>query len=113
MLDRAKHRTGRRLPYARNINVRWGHVETDNLSEVHFDDDEQDRFGLRRIDVLVSDCREPGRVAVFGSRLPELKYQKALHRVRFTVKQAFIRIHYSYSSRLILTNQQLHEDTTL
>ena len=85
MLDKAKHQTGRRLPYLRNVNVRWGSIETDDLLEMHFEDDELERFGLKSGDVLVCEGGEPGRAAVWSGHLPNLKFQKALHRVRFKV----------------------------
>ena len=83
MLDKQKHRTGRQLPYLRNINVRWGRVDTDDLLEMFFKNDELKRYGLLPCDVLVCEGGEPGRAAVWDGRIPELKYQKALHRVRF------------------------------
>jgi type I restriction enzyme S subunit len=83
MLDKAKHRTGRRLPYLRNINVRWGTVDTSDLLEMNFDDDELDRFGLKKGDVLVCEGGEPGRAAVWNDSIPNIKYQKAIHRIRF------------------------------
>jgi type I restriction enzyme M protein len=83
MLDKTRHRAGKVLPYLRNINVRWGSVETDDLLEMYFEADELDRFGLRKNDVLVCEGGEPGRAAVWDGRLPDLKFQKALHRVRF------------------------------
>lgn len=61
MLDKAKHRTGKPFPYLRNINVRWGTVDTSDLLEMNFDDDELDRFGLKKGDVLVCEGGEPGR----------------------------------------------------
>jgi type I restriction enzyme S subunit len=83
MLDKVKHLKGRRLPYLRNVNVRWGTVETDDLREMYFEDDELERYGLRAGDVLVCEGGEPGRASVWDGRLPGLKYQKAIHRVRF------------------------------
>src|SRR4051794_28069640 len=59
MLDKAKHQTGRRLPYLRNTNVRWGTIETDDLLEMHFEEDQLDRFGLKANDVLVCEGGEP------------------------------------------------------
>src|SRR6266581_955289 len=83
MLDKAKHRSGRPLPYLRNINVRWGSVNTSDLLEMNFEDDELDRFGLRKGDVLVCEGGEPGRAAVWNGSIPNIKYQKAIHRIRF------------------------------
>jgi type I restriction enzyme S subunit len=83
MLDKSKHRGGRPLPYLRNINVRWGSVDTTDLLEMNFDDDELDRFGLKTGDVLVCEGGEPGRAAVWNDSVPNIKYQKAIHRIRF------------------------------
>ena len=33
MLDKSKHITGSKLPYLRNVNVRWGSVDTSDLLE--------------------------------------------------------------------------------
>lgn len=84
MLDK-KRTSGRLLPYLRNINVRWGSVDTNDLLEMPFEDDELDRFGLKDGDVLVCEGGEPGRAAVWNAEIPNLKFQKALHRVRFRV----------------------------
>jgi len=98
MLDKGKHRSGRRLPYLRNVNVRWGSVDTADLREMHFEDDELDRFGLRSGDVLVCEGGEPGRAAVWSGHLPEMKFQKAIHRVRFTAR---------YDARLLVYQLEL------
>jgi type I restriction enzyme S subunit len=85
MLDGQKHTTGRLFPYLNNISVRWNAVDTSNLPEMYFDDHELDRFGLKAGDVVVCEGGEPGRAAVWDGRLPNLKFQKAVHRVRFNV----------------------------
>lgn len=82
MLDKAKHTTGERLPYLRNINVRWGSINTDDLLEMFFKDSELKRYDLNQGDVLVCEGGEPGRAAVWGGSI-NMKYQKALHRIRF------------------------------
>jgi type I restriction enzyme, S subunit len=83
MLDRQKHFKGNRLAYLRNINVRWGAINTDDLLEMFFKDTELNRYGLEAGDVLVCEGGEPGRAAVWDGSSPDMKYQKALHRVRF------------------------------
>ena len=83
MLDKTKHVTGTKLPYLRNINVRWGTVDFSDLLEMFFEDDELDRYGLVSGDVLVCEGGEPGRSAVYRGEFAQMKYQKALHRVRF------------------------------
>lgn len=85
MLDSKKHTTGKLLPYLNNLAVRWNEVDTSSLPKMYFDDDELDRFGLRAGDVVVCEGGEPGRSAVWDGRLPDLKFQKAVHRVRFNV----------------------------
>ena len=85
MLDSKKHITGNLLPYLNNVAVRWNDVDTSNLPKMYFDDDELDRFGLSAGDVVVCEGGEPGRSAVWDGHLPDLKFQKAIHRVRFNV----------------------------
>ncbi|MDD4350468.1 MAG: restriction endonuclease subunit S [Opitutales bacterium] len=85
MLDKQKHTRGHLLPYLNNLAVRWNEVNTSNLPKMFFNDHELDRFGLRAGDVVVCEGGEPGRSAVWDGRLPDLKFQKAIHRVRFNV----------------------------
>lgn len=85
MLDKQKHTTGHLLPYLNNLAVRWNEVSTSNLPKMYFNERELDRFGLRAGDVVVCEGGEPGRAAVWDGRLPDLKFQKAIHRVRFNV----------------------------
>ena len=85
MLDKQKHTTGHLLPYLNNLAVRWNEVNTSELPKMFFSDRELDRFGLRAGDVVVCEGGEPGRAAVWDGRLPDLKFQKAIHRVRFNV----------------------------
>ena len=76
MLDKNKHVIGRRLPYLRNINVRWGAIHTNDLLEMHFEDDELTRYGLKTGDVLVCEGGEPGRAAVWNGHLPVTRQWK-------------------------------------
>ena len=85
MLDKEKQTTGHLLPYLNNISLRWNEVDTSNLPRMYFRDNELDRFGLRAGDVVVCEGGEPGRSALWDGRLPDLKFQKAIHRVRFNV----------------------------
>lgn len=84
MLDRSKHKSGRKLPYLRNINVRWGSIDTTDLLEMFFKDPaEEEKYSIQQGDVLVCEGGEPGRASVWSGGKTEIKYQKALHRVRF------------------------------
>lgn len=85
MLDQKKHTTGKLLPYLNNLALRWNEVDTSDLPRMFFDDDELDRYGLKKGDVVVCEGGEPGRSAVWDGRLPDLKFQKAIHRVRFSI----------------------------
>jgi type I restriction enzyme, S subunit len=81
MLDKEKNK-GRLLPYLRNPNVRWFEIDTSNLQLMPFEPREDDRYGLRSGDVLVCEGGEPGRAAIWDGRLADVKFQKAIHRVR-------------------------------
>lgn len=85
MLDKEKHTSGHLLPYLNNISLRWNDVDTSNLPQMYFKDSELERFGLKTGDVIVCEGGEPGRSAIWDGRLPNLKFQKAIHRVRFSV----------------------------
>jgi type I restriction enzyme S subunit len=85
MLDEKKQKEGRLLSYINNMSLRWGHVDTSNLPQMYFADNELERYRLRAGDVLVCEGGEPGRAAVWDGRLPDMKFQKAVHRVRFTI----------------------------
>lgn len=81
MLDQAKNK-GEYQPYLANVDVRWGSFNLDNLSEMRFEDDEQDRYGLKYGDLVICEGGEPGRCAIWKDQIPNMKIQKALHRVR-------------------------------
>ena len=83
MLDKQKHTAGMPYRYLRNINVRWGDFDLSDVFEMNFEADELERFSVRTGDVLVCEGGEPARAAVWRSKQTDMKYQKALHRVRF------------------------------
>ena len=85
MLDANRQKSGHLLPYVNNISLRWNEVDTSDLPRMYFKESELERFGLQKGDVLVCEGGEPGRSAVWDGRLPNLKFQKAVHRVRFHV----------------------------
>ena len=81
MLDAAKNR-GEYKPYLANLNVRWGSFDTDNLSLMKFEEDEDERYGIKYGDLIICEGGEPGRCAIWKDQIPDMKIQKALHRVR-------------------------------
>ncbi len=82
MLDKAKHTKGETLAYLRNANVRWNGFDLTDLLTMPFEQHERERFGLVRGDLLVCEGGEPGRAAIWPGSDTEIKYQKALLRVR-------------------------------
>lgn len=83
MLDAAKQ-TGDRRPYLRNQNVRWDDFDLSEVFEMPFESHEIQRYSVAKGDLLICEGGEPGRAAVWDGRIPEVMYQKALHRVRPT-----------------------------
>jgi len=81
MLDKEKNR-GELQPYLANLNVRWGGFDLSNLSTMRFEENESERYGLRSGDLVVCEGGEPGRCAIWRGEVPEMKIQKAIHRVR-------------------------------
>ncbi|MCB9924873.1 MAG: restriction endonuclease subunit S [Planctomycetaceae bacterium] len=82
MLSRAAKQGMSPKPYLRNANVQWGRIETHDLYEMDFDENEQAKFRLRNGDVLICEGGEVGRTAIWRDELPECYYQKALHLAR-------------------------------
>ena len=82
MLD-AKRVTGESSgKYLRNVDVQWDAVNTEDLPEMDFPPSERNRYLLRPEDLLVCEGGEVGRTAMWGDKLDECFYQKAIHRVR-------------------------------
>lgn len=81
MLDAAKNK-GEPYFYLRNPDVRWFDVDTSNLRQMPFESHELDRYGLLAGDVLICEGGEAGRAAIWSAQLPNVKFQKAIHRVR-------------------------------
>ena len=82
MLDSEKN-IGVPRRYLRNINVRWHSFDLSDLSEMPIEENEVDKYSLRKGDLVICEGGEPGRCAVWESD-DVIFYQKALHRVRFT-----------------------------
>ena len=81
MLDKNKNK-GTYQPYLRNVNVRWGSFDLDDLLEMKFEESEQDRYDIRKGDLIMCEGGEPGRCAIWNANVPNMKIQKALHRIR-------------------------------
>jgi type I restriction enzyme, S subunit len=96
MLDKEKNK-GELKPYLRNINVRWGRFDLDNLLEMKFEESEHIRYSLKDGDLVICEGGEPGRSAVWKNEFgKEMQIQKALHRVRFTtsIESTFVQMYF-------------------
>lgn len=82
MLDKAKNQ-GNLHPYLRNVNVRWGFFDFEDILKMRFKDDEEERYSVKYGDLVVCEGGEPGRCAVWADVSQTFRIQKALHRVRF------------------------------
>ena len=80
MLDKAKNQ-GTLQPYLRNVNVRWGTFELEDLLQMPFVEEEDERFSVVQGDLVVCEGGEPGRCAIWENN-ESIKFQKALHRIR-------------------------------
>ena len=82
MLD-SKQVTGRwPLPYLRNADAQWDHINVDNLPMMDICPEDHDRYTLDPGDLLVCEGGEVGRCAIWDAKLPSCGFQKALHRLR-------------------------------
>lgn len=81
MLDRSRQTELDATPYLRNINVRWGDFDLDDVKSMGMTATEMTKFSVRRGDVLVCEGGEPGRAAVWRRDEP-FAIQKSIHRVR-------------------------------
>jgi len=81
MLDAAKNK-GCPFFYLGNVNVKWFGFDLSDLRSMQFEGHELERFGLKKGDVLICEGGEAGRAAIWDEQLPNIKFQKAIHRVR-------------------------------
>jgi type I restriction enzyme S subunit len=81
MLDKDKNKGSLHF-YLRNISVRWGSFDLGDLEQMKFEDNEEEKYGLMKGDLVICEGGEPGRCAIWNEALPNMKIQKALHRVR-------------------------------
>ncbi len=97
MLDKKKNK-GEYKPYLANLNVQWGEFKLGALQEMRFEEHEQDRYGLKYGDLIICEGGEPGRCAIWRDELPNMKVQKALHRLR---------VHCDYNSDFLYYRMKL------
>lgn len=81
MLDEKKIKGTHLGSYLRNTDVQWGKINTDDLPKMDFKPDEEERYSVKKGDLLVCEGGEIGRCAIWKSD-NDCFYQKALHRLR-------------------------------
>jgi type I restriction enzyme S subunit len=90
MLDTQRIVGGELRPYVRNADIQWSGVNTENLHQMDFSPAERMHYRLRPGDLLVCEGganeKIVGRSAIWVGHLDECYFQKALHRVRPTLK---------------------------
>jgi type I restriction enzyme S subunit len=69
-------------PFLRTANVFWGYIDFTELDEMHFSDEEESKFTLKRDDLLVCEGGDVGRTAIWEYDKQEIYYQNHLHRLR-------------------------------
>ncbi len=81
MLNKNARETVPKFPYLGNKDVQWGHFDFSDLREMHFDEQEREKFRLIPGDLLVCEGGEIGRTALWTGEFG-CYYQKAIHRLR-------------------------------
>ena len=84
MLDKQKN-VGVPCKYLRNINVCWFSFDLSDLLDMKIEEKEFEKYTICKNDLVICEGGEPGRCAVW-EKDETIFYQKALHRVRFTIK---------------------------
>lgn len=103
MLDKAKNR-GKSLQYLRNANVRWGNFDLSDMLSMPFEDNEIERYSIKKGDIVICEGGEPGRCAIWESD-NIVMFQKALHRVRCL--SCILPIYLTYILRLYASSKVL------
>jgi type I restriction enzyme S subunit len=82
MLDEKKATGLHPVPYLRNTNVQWDHIDISDLKVMDIAQHEKARYTVQSGDLLICEGGQPGRSAVWDGRVTPIGFQKALHRAR-------------------------------
>ncbi len=82
MLDTKRITGDHLIPYLRNVDVQWDHINCLDLPSMDIRPHEIERYTVRPGDLLVCEGGEAGRSAIWRGELVTCGYQKALHRLR-------------------------------
>ena len=80
-LDKGKN-SGTPRNYLCAFNVKWSSFDLSVVKKILLEDDELERYKVRKGDLLISEGGDVGRAAIWESD-QDIYYQNALHRVRF------------------------------
>ena len=80
-LDRGKN-SGKPYDYLCALNVKWNAFDLTTVKQILLEDNERERYLVRRGDLLICEGGDVGRAAIWEND-EEIYYQNALHRVRF------------------------------
>jgi len=81
-------------PYLRAKNLTWLKVNSEDIKEMWFSDNEIKQYRLRKNDLLVSEGGEVGRTCIWNEEIPECYIQNSVNRVRFL--EALVPRYYLY-----------------
>ena len=81
MLDTKRITGEHSVPYLRNTDVQWDHVNVSDLPRMDIYPKELERYTLRRGDLIVCEGGEVGRCSIWQGGLDICGFQKALHRL--------------------------------
>jgi type I restriction enzyme S subunit len=114
MLDHSKMTGLNPTPYLRNLDVRWDSINIDDLPIMDIKPHEQERFMVRKGDLLMVEGRELGRGAIWMGEDNVVAFQKALHRLRPLNATEHARFLYytmahAHSTGVFLANQTPNE----
>lgn len=95
-LNKSKDR-GKLHPYLCSINILWDKIDLSTLKQACFEADEQEKYTVRKGDLLVCEGGDTGRSAIWD-RDETILYQNALHRLRFheSVSPKFVLFYLMY-----------------
>jgi type I restriction enzyme S subunit len=82
MLDEKTIRGTHLAPYLRNVDVQWAAINTIDLPEMDFNENDRLTYSLRAGDILMCEGGEIGRCSIWNGEIQNCYYQKALHRLR-------------------------------
>ena len=109
-----KRNKGSFRPYLCAINVQWDRFDLSELKEMRFEDDEYDRYTIRKGDLVICEGGDIGRAAIWDNEQP-IYYQNALHRVRFAegIDARFILYYFMFLKKTCILDGRYGKGVTI